>query len=84
MKMKLPVKLLMLLLRFIGRSDRRCWSVGEVSLSKSNPLRRVLPLHKKQLLTYLKLSEKRLGLMINFNVALIKEGITRMVNGLIE
>ena len=38
--------------------------------------------HKKQLLTYLRLANKRLGLLINFNVALIKDGITRRVNGL--
>ena len=42
------------------------------------------PVHKKQLLTYLKLADKRLGLLINFNVALIKHGITRIVNGLQE
>jgi GxxExxY protein len=41
-------------------------------------------IHKKQLLTYLRLADKRLGLLINFNVALIKDGITRIVNGLEE
>ena len=40
------------------------------------------PVHKKQLLTYLRLSDKRLGLLINFHAALIKEGIARIVNGL--
>jgi len=40
------------------------------------------PVHKKQLLTYLRLANKRLGLLINFQVALIKDGITRIVNGL--
>jgi GxxExxY protein len=40
------------------------------------------PVHKKQLLTYLRLADKRLGLLINFNVALIKDGITRIVNRL--
>jgi GxxExxY protein len=44
----------------------------------------VAPVHKKQLLTYLKLADKRLGLLINFNVPLIKAGITRIVNGLKE
>ena len=42
------------------------------------------PVHKKQLLTYLRLADKRLGLLINFNVALIKDGICRIVNGLEE
>lgn len=40
------------------------------------------PIHRAQLLSYLKLSDKRLGLLINFNVPLIKSGIVRMVNGL--
>jgi GxxExxY protein len=44
----------------------------------------LLPVHKKQLLTYLRLADKRLGLLINFQVALIKDGITRIVNGLEE
>ncbi len=40
---------------------------------------RVLPIHKAQMLTYLKLSGLRVGLLINFNVPLIKDGITRVV-----
>ena len=44
----------------------------------------VAPVHKKQLLTYLRLSGKHLGLLINFNVALLKNGITRLVNRLPE
>ena len=42
----------------------------------------VNPVHHKQLLTYLRLADKRLGLLINFNVALIKQGIKRIVNRL--
>lgn len=42
----------------------------------------VAPVHKKQLLTYLRLADKRLGLLINFGSALIRHGITRVVNGL--
>ena len=38
--------------------------------------------HKKQVLTYLRLSDLRLGLLINFGEELIKNGITRVVNGL--
>lgn len=45
---------------------------------------RVQPVHKKQLTTYLKLADKRLGLLINFNAFLIKTGITRVVNNLQE
>ena len=40
------------------------------------------PVHKKQLLTYLRLADKRLGLLINFGSNLIKDGIARVVNGL--
>jgi GxxExxY protein len=42
----------------------------------------VQPVHKKQLLTYLRLSEKHLGLLINFGAALLKDGISRIVNNL--
>src|SRR5258706_79935 len=44
----------------------------------------IAPVHKKQLLSYLRLADKRLGLLINFNVATIKDGITRIANGLKE
>ncbi len=42
----------------------------------------LLPVHKKQVLTYLRLSDLRLGLLINFNENLLRDGITRVVNGL--
>lgn len=38
------------------------------------------PVHQAQLLSYLKLADKRLGFLINFNVTLVKEGFKRMVN----
>lgn len=40
--------------------------------------------HKKQLLTYLRLTERRLGYLLNFGEALMKRGIVRVVNGLAE
>jgi GxxExxY protein len=40
----------------------------------------VAPIHKAQLLSYLKLSGKKIGLLINFNVELLKHGITRLAN----
>ncbi len=43
-----------------------------------------LPVHGKQVLTYLRLTGKRLGLLVNFGEALIKHGIERVVNGLPE
>lgn len=42
----------------------------------------IAPIHPKQLLTYLKLTGLKLGLLINFNDVLIKSGITRIVNNL--
>jgi GxxExxY protein len=43
----------------------------------------ISPVHKKVLLTYLRLTDKRVGLLLNFNVNLIKDGITRIVNGFV-
>ncbi|MBF2056956.1 MAG: GxxExxY protein [Cyanobacterium sp. T60_A2020_053] len=43
---------------------------------------KIAPVHKKQVFTYLKLTNKKLGLLINFNTELIKDGITRIVNNL--
>jgi GxxExxY protein len=47
------------------------------SVERSNPA------HKKQLLTYLKLSNLKLGYLLNFGEALMKDGITRIINGII-
>lgn len=41
----------------------------------------LLPIHEAQLVTYLKLSNKKSGLLINFNVPLLKQGIRRKING---
>jgi GxxExxY protein len=41
----------------------------------------ILPVHEAQLVTYLKLSGKKLGLLINFNVPVLKDGIRRKING---
>jgi GxxExxY protein len=40
----------------------------------------ILPVHEAQLLTYLRLADKRLGLLMNFNVPVMKDGIKRRVN----
>ncbi|QDT01013.1 GxxExxY protein [Adhaeretor mobilis] len=45
-------------------------------------IEQVNPVHKKQLLTYLRLTKHPLGLLLNFNVNLMKDGITRIVNGI--
>ena len=44
----------------------------------------VAKVHKKQLLTYLRLTDKKLGLLVNFGEELIRDGISRVVNGLVE
>lgn len=43
-------------------------------------LERILPVHEAQLLSYLRMSDLRLGLLINFNVKLLRDGIRRIVN----
>jgi len=56
--------------------------VGDKVIVELKSVEKIMPVHKKQLLTYLKLTEMKLGLLINFNVELIKDGITRIVNNL--
>lgn len=56
--------------------------VAELVIVEIKSVETVAPIHKKQLLTHLRLADKRLGLLINFNVFLIKEGITRIANGM--
>lgn len=53
--------------------------VEDVIVVELKSVEGVLPIHKAQLLTYLKLSGHKLGLLINFNVVDLKQGITRMV-----
>ena len=43
---------------------------------------RTAPVHTKQTLTYVRLAGLRLGLLVNFGAAFIKDGITRLVHGL--
>ncbi len=56
--------------------------VMEKVIIEIKSIEELTPLHSKQLLTYLRLTNLRLGLLINFNVNLIKNGIRRVVNGL--
>lgn len=52
--------------------------VGECVIVELKAVERTVPLYDAQLLTYLKLTGHRLGLLINFNVPVIKDGIRRM------
>ncbi len=58
--------------------------VEEKVIVEVKTVEKLHPAHKKQLLTYLRLTDKRLGLLINFAEALIRDGITRVVNRLEE
>ena len=55
--------------------------VNDTIIIENKVVEVVLPLHKAQLRSYLKLANRRLGLLINFNVELLKDGIHRVVNG---
>jgi len=56
--------------------------VDDAVIVEFKSIESVLPVHKKQFLTYLRLSGRHLGLLINFNEAHLKDGITRIVNNL--
>ncbi len=58
--------------------------VDSIVLVELKSVEHVLPVHQKQLLTYVRLARKRLGLLINFGADRIKDGITRTANGLPE
>ena len=58
--------------------------VEEKVIVELKSVEKVIPIHKKQLLTYLRLADKRLGLLINFGSELIRDGISRVVNCLKE
>ena len=55
--------------------------VEDTVLVELNAIEEIAPVHKAQLLSYLRLSKKSLGLLINFNVTHLKEGIHRVLNG---
>lgn len=55
--------------------------VEETVLVELKAIEEILPVHKAQLLSYLRLSKKSLGLLINFNVSHLKDGIHRVLNG---
>ncbi len=51
-------------------------------LMEFKSVEQILPVHQKQTLTYIRLQDIKLALLVNFNVAYIKNGIQRIVNGL--
>jgi GxxExxY protein len=66
----------------LGDAFRLDILVNELLLLEIKAVEQILPLHEAQLLTYLRLTGRRLGLLINFNTKILKDGIRRVVNGL--
>ena len=64
----------------IGEGLRLDLLVDDTLIVELKSVEELRPIHHKQLLTYLKLMNKRVGLLINFNVCDIMDGIKRMVN----
>ncbi len=58
--------------------------VDDLIIIEIKSVEEVNKVHKKQLLTYLRMMDKPLGLLLNFNVNLMKEGISRVANGIAE
>jgi GxxExxY protein len=58
--------------------------INDCLILELKSVEKLLPIHSKQLLTYLKLTDYKLGLLLNFGAPLIKDGIIRLVNGLPE
>jgi GxxExxY protein len=56
--------------------------VGGLVIVELKSVENIIPIHEAQLLTYLKMTGCKLGLLLNFNVARLKDGIKRMVNDL--
>ena len=56
--------------------------VNECVVIENKAVERILPIHAAQLLTYLRLSDRRLGFLLNWHVKLMKQGIKRYVNNL--
>jgi GxxExxY protein len=55
--------------------------VGKLVIVEFKAVEKIEPIHEAQLLTYLRLTNLWLGLLINFNVPILKDGIRRIVNG---
>ena len=67
--------------RIPGEGFRLDLLVEDQIVVELKSVEKVQPVHLKQLLTYLKLADKPLGLLINFNEFLLKNGIMRVANG---
>lgn len=55
--------------------------VNDILILELKAVETVLPVHKAQLLSYLKLADKKLGLLLNFHVTQMTDGVSRIING---
>ena len=86
-KVGLPVKCEALLpVRYeemtIDTGFRADMIVGNAVIIENKTVDKISPIHEAQLLTYLKITNFKLGFLLNWNVTLMKDGIQRMVNNL--
>ena len=83
-KQRLPVQQQVLIpIRYeIGNGYRVDLLVGNCAVVELKALEAILPVHRAQLLSYLRLGRFKLGYLLNFNVARMRDGIVRLVNGL--
>jgi GxxExxY protein len=58
--------------------------VEDKAIVEIKSVEKVTSVHTKQLMTYLRLKDKKVGLLINFNEAVLKKGIHRVINGFLE
>ena len=56
--------------------------VKDLVILELKTVEKLLPIHEAQLLTYLKIANKKLGMLLNFNVPILAQGIKRIVNNL--
>ena len=55
--------------------------VERIVIVEVKTVEKIIPLHRAQLLTYLRLRNLWLGLLINFNVVVLRDGVRRVLNG---
>jgi len=58
--------------------------INEKVIIELKSVEKIIPVYKKQLLTYLKLTKTKLGYLINFGEEVMKDGIVRIINGIID
>ncbi|MBP3286668.1 MAG: GxxExxY protein [Prevotella sp.] len=75
-------------LYYKGQQTGKCYRIDMLVEDKIiielKAVDKLLPIHEVQLVTYLKLTKKPIGLLINFNVPVLKDGIKRKINALVE